>query len=137
MSSVKYQESKVKRSGSENSLTNMPYVLHFILLTLLAILIAACQSTEAKTSPRYAVHTLRPDDALLAQARDTGTDTVVQVFAWREIEPTRDQFHWEVTDQIVAGAEYYGLDLIVRLDHHPAWASDVDLSVNAPPDDLV
>jgi len=107
-----------------------------LLLILLAVFVAACQNTAAKTSPRYAVHTLHPDDAMLVQARETGADTIVQLFAWREIEPTRDQFHWEVTDQIVAGAEYYGLDLIVRLDHHPAWASEVDLSLNAPPDDL-
>jgi hypothetical protein len=37
---------------------------------------------------------------------------------------------------MVAGAEYYGLDLVVRLDHHPAWASEVELSLNAPPGDL-
>jgi beta-galactosidase GanA len=60
------------------------------------------------------VHTIRPDDPILALAQAAAFDTVVQVFPWREIEPTEDQFHWEVTDQIVAGAEYYGLDLVVR-----------------------
>jgi hypothetical protein len=72
----------------------------------------------------------------LTIANEAGFDALVQVFPWREIEPTRGQFHWDVTDQVVAGAEYYGLDLIVRLDQHPAWASDVDLSLNAPPDNL-
>jgi hypothetical protein len=69
-------------------------------------------------------------------AQAAGFDTVVQLFPWREVEPTRDQFHWAVTDQFVAGAEYYSLDVVVRLDQHPAWASQVDLALNAPPDDL-
>jgi hypothetical protein len=85
---------------------------------------------------RLAAHTLRADDRSLSLARMAGFDTIVQVFAWREIEPTRNQFHWEVTDQVVAGAEYYGLDLVVRLDQHPAWVSDVEPPLNAPPDAL-
>ncbi len=85
---------------------------------------------------RLGVHTLRADDESLAMARAGGFDTLVQVFAWREIEPTRGQFHWEVTDQVVAGAEYYGLDLVVRLDQHPAWVSDIQPPLNAPPDAL-
>jgi hypothetical protein len=72
----------------------------------------------------------------LALAQAAEFDTVVQVFPWREIEPTQDQFHWEATDRVVAGAEYYGLDLVVRLDQHPAWVSEVDLALNAPPEKL-
>jgi hypothetical protein len=85
---------------------------------------------------RLAAHTLRADDQSLALAKAAGFDTVVQVFAWREIEPTRGQFHWEVTDQVVAGAEYYDLDLVVRLDQHPDWVSDVKPPLNSPPDAL-
>jgi hypothetical protein len=83
-----------------------------------------------------AVHTLQVNDRILALAQAAEFDTVVQVFPWREIEPTQDQFHWQATDQIVAGAEYYGLDLVARLDQHPAWASKVSLGLNAPPDNL-
>jgi hypothetical protein len=83
-----------------------------------------------------AAHTLKADDQSLSLAKAGGFDSVVQVFAWREIEPTRGQFHWEVTDQVVAGAEYYDLDLVVRLDQHPAWASDVEPPLNSPPDVL-
>ena len=86
--------------------------------------------------PRLAAHTLKADDHSLNLARAAGFDTVVQVFAWREIEPTRGQFHWEATDQVVAAAEYYGLDLVARLDQHPAWVSDVQPPLNAPPDAL-
>jgi hypothetical protein len=82
------------------------------------------------------VHTLFVDDQSLRLARAAEFDTIVQVFPWREIEPTRHQFHWEMADQIVAGAEYHDLDLVVRLDQHPAWVSETDLTLNAPPDNL-
>ncbi|MBI1876633.1 MAG: hypothetical protein HYR94_00020 [Chloroflexi bacterium] len=107
------------------------FTLYILTLTLLI----ACTS-PSPPAPHLAAHTIRPDDQILALAQAAEFDTVVQVFPWREIEPTQDQFHWEATDQIVAGAEYYGLDLVVRLDQHPAWASRVDLSLNAPPDKL-
>jgi hypothetical protein len=93
-------------------------------------------STGAGHLPRLAAHTLQADDPSLKLAQAAGFDTVVQVFAWREIEPTRGQYHWEATDQVVAGAEYYGLDLVVRLDQHPAWVNDVEPPLNAPPDAL-
>jgi hypothetical protein len=73
---------------------------------------------------------------MLALARQAGFDTVVELFSWREIEPTRGQFHWQRPDEVVAGAGYYGLDLVVRLDQHPGWASPVTTALNAPPDDL-
>ena len=108
------------------------HVLRSTSYVLLLWLFVACNAPPP--SPRLAAHTLRFDDQILALARAAEFDTVVQVFPWREIEPTRDQFHWEAADRMVAGAEYYGLELVVRLDQHPAWASQVDLSLNAPPD---
>lgn len=98
------------------------------------ILLTTCHAEPS--GPRLAIHTLKVDDSMLQVAQQAEFDTIVQVFPWREIEPTQNQFHWEATDQIVAGATYYDLDLIVRLDQHPAWASEVDTSLNAPPDDL-
>jgi len=106
----------------------------FILVSFLFL--AAAGASSPTGSPRLAVHTIRPDDQVLQLARAAEFDTLVQVFAWREIEPTQDQFHWQATDQLVAAAEYYGLELVARLDQHPAWASRVDLSLNAPPGDL-
>ncbi len=85
---------------------------------------------------RRAVHLLDTGAATLALARAAGFDTAVQLFSWREIEPTRGQFHWQRPDEIVAGAAHYGLDLVVRLDQHPAWTSSASLALNAPPDDL-
>lgn len=85
---------------------------------------------------RYAVHTLPATDRVLALARDAGFDTVVQLFSWREIEPTRNQYYWQYPDEVVRAAEHYGLDLVVRLDQHPSWVSKAPLTLNAPPDDL-
>lgn len=92
---------------------------------------------SAEPPLRYAVHTLPADARSLALAHEAGFDTIVQLFSWREIEPTRGQYHWQVPDEIVQGAAYYGLDLVVRLDQHPTWASAVPTSLNAPPDRLV
>jgi photosystem II stability/assembly factor-like uncharacterized protein len=80
--------------------------------------------------PRYyapvrslpAVHTLRADDALLQQASDIGFRAVVQVLSWEEIEPTEGEWHWEYPDFLVRSADFYDLDLVVRLDHPPEWA---------------
>ncbi len=98
----------------------------------MVLLFTGCNNP--KLAPRLAAHTLRADDQVLMMAQAAAFDTIVQVFPWREIEPTQNQFHWQMPDQIVAAAEYYGLDLVVRLDQHPAWASEVDLALNAPPD---
>jgi hypothetical protein len=88
------------------------------------------------SGPRLGVHTLSADAHALALAAETGFDTVVELFSWRQIEPTRNEWHWQHPDEVVAGAAYYGLDLVVRLDQHPAWAASAPLTVNAPPDDL-
>ena len=74
--------------------------------------------------PVAAVHTLRADDEMLRLASEAGFDAVVQVFSWLEIEPTREEWHWEYPDFVVRAAEHYDLDLIVRLDGLPAWAAE-------------
>jgi len=111
----------------------------WLLLGLAAIASAALVAarTSASQPPlRVGVHTLPADQHTLALAAAAGFDVVVELFSWRQIEPTRDQWHWQHPDETVAGAEYYGLDLVVRLDQHPAWASAAPLTLNAPPDDL-
>jgi len=47
---------------------------------------------------------------------------VVQVLSWKEIEPTEDEWHWEYPDFLVQATDFYGLELILRLDHPPDWA---------------
>ncbi|MCZ7573355.1 MAG: cellulase family glycosylhydrolase [Ardenticatenaceae bacterium] len=74
-------------------------------------------------SPIPAVHLLNPSDRLFRLAAESGFRAVVVVFPWREIEPNPREFHWEQTDLWVAAAEFYGLDLIVRLDQSPRWTA--------------
>jgi GH35 family endo-1,4-beta-xylanase len=93
------------------------------LLLLLAVLWLVL-SGEMDGSPIAAVHTLRADDEMLRLASEGGFDAVVQVFSWLEIEPTREEWHWEYPDFVVRAAEHYGLDLIARLDGLPAWAAE-------------
>ena len=73
---------------------------------------------------------------MLQLAREAGVDTIVELFSWRQIEPTEGQFHWQHPDEVVQGAEYYGLDVVARIDQHPHWASEAPLDLNAPPDQM-
>ena len=105
-------------------------------LTALAAVAAGFWLLVPSRGPHYAVRTLSADAHSLALAQQAGFDTVVQLFSWRQIEPTQGQYHWQYPDEVVRGAEYYGLNLVVRLDQHPQWASPITTTLNAPPDDL-
>jgi GH35 family endo-1,4-beta-xylanase len=109
-----------------------------LLIVLLLLLVAfwLLLGNGSDDSPVAAVHTLRAGDETLRLASEAGFDAVVQVFSWFEIEPTREEWHWEYPDFVVRTAEYYGLDLIVRLDGLPAWATELAIDGVAPPDDL-
>ncbi len=54
---------------------------------------------------------------------------MIQLVEWREVEPARGEFFWEYTDWLVRATEYYGLDLVLRLDHPPDWATLPDKAV--------
>jgi photosystem II stability/assembly factor-like uncharacterized protein len=99
----------------------------------------ARQISQARTYPPVqplpAVHTLHADDARLQEARDLGFRAVVQVFSWYEIQPSPAEWHWQVPDSVVRAADYYGLDLIVRLDQPPEWALPGDGATAASPFD--
>jgi GH35 family endo-1,4-beta-xylanase len=82
------------------------------------------------------VHILTADDGMYRLAAEGGYESVVQVFPWRDIEPTRDEWHWEQSDFAVQAADYYGLGLIVRLDHPPDWALEPEQEDGKPPIDL-
>jgi len=56
-------------------------------------------------------------------------------FGWREIEGAgKGVFDWSRTDEIVRMAEENDIDLVIRVDHQPAWAGG-GFPVNGPPDD--
>ena len=86
--------------------------------------------------PLPAVHTLRTEDARLQEARDLGFRAVVQVFSWYEIQPSPEEWHWQVPDFAVRAADYYGLDLIVRLDQPPEWVLPREGATAASPFDM-
>lgn len=79
-------------------------------------------SVAEKRPMRYAVHTLFLDDLIAAHATTIGFDTVVQVFPWRDLNPTPGLYAWEASDYMVRVAQEAGLHLVVRLDMPPAWA---------------
>jgi beta-xylosidase len=83
----------------------------------------------------YGMHTLRGTGEELSLVRAAGFDWVVQVFSWREIARWRGLYNWEQPDSVVRGAEYFKLNLVARLDQHPAWARN-ESADNGPPDDL-
>lgn len=67
---------------------------------------------------------------------------IKQTFAWEDLEPEPDVWHFSRADAIVRQIEEKGLRLIVRLSDAPTWAHpDIDRAqrpeiVDAPPDDL-
>jgi polysaccharide biosynthesis protein PslG len=80
-------------------------------------------------SPEYGVQAFmwwRPEvaDRDLNLVRDMGFNWVKQDFAWREIEGAgKGIFDWSRTDAIVQLVEEKGLNLLVRLDRQPGWAT--------------
>ena len=116
-----------------------PLRVSLILVITLVLVPATLRAAGSTSMPalQRAVHLLNADARTLRLAHDAGFDTVVQLFGWRQIEPTQGEYHWQYPDEVVQGAGYYGLKLVVRLDQHPQWAAAAPLSVNAPPENIV
>ncbi len=93
-----------------------------VLLLPLLLLGMANVAGQPEHSLQPTVHILEADDRIYRLAADGGYESIVQVFAWRDIAPTRDEWHWQQPDFAVQAADYYGLGLIIRLDHPPEWA---------------
>lgn len=99
------------------------------------VILVLVWSANGRTLP-LGVHTLHADDAETQLSHDLGAQSIVQVFAWSEIEPTQGEFHWEYTDWLVRAAEYYHLRVIARLDKPPSWATFESTTFSAPPNRL-
>lgn len=77
-------------------------------------------------------------------AAEAGIGWVKQQVIWAQIEPQdmdfQDPATWEKSwgkyDDIVDLCERYGLQIIARLDHPPAWTRQDNSIPEAPPDDL-
>jgi len=77
---------------------------------------------------RLAAHTLFLDMPVAELASQAGFDTIVQVFPWRDLNPRPDYFHWAASDLMVRVAQAQQLDLVVRVDMPPFWATRADPS---------
>ncbi len=75
--------------------------------------------------------------------RDAGFHWIRQEFPWEDIEkPAKGQYWdnkynqstWDKYDRIVALAHEYGLEIIARLDHPPAWTHAGGRNDFSPPD---
>ncbi len=91
-------------------------------------------------SPEYGMQAFlwwRPETAHrdLGLIRDAGFSWVKQNFGWRDIEGAKGQFDWSTTDRIMDQIDEFGLNVLVRLDHQPAWAGG-GFPLTGPPDNL-
>jgi len=93
------------------------------------------------SSPEYGMQAFlwwRPEVASrdLQIIREAGFTWCKVGFGWRDIEgAAKGAFDWSRTDRIVEQANHEGIDLVVRLDHQPAWAGG-GFPTNGPPDNL-
>jgi hypothetical protein len=71
-------------------------------------------------------HVGRGDAVHMEAARAAGGSFAVVVFSWANIEPAPGYLYWEVPDAALRAAEFYGIDLIARLDQPPTWALGPD-----------
>ncbi len=82
-------------------------------------------------------------DKTLQMAKDAGLTMLKQEFPWDEIEFKKGYFHddkwnkdaWAKFDNIVSTAERYGITLVARIDHAPAWARPDGSSAGDAPKD--
>lgn len=54
-----------------------------------------------------------------------------QIFAWSDLEPERDVWHFGQADAVVSLAQARNVQLVARLGFTPDWASPADLSPDA------
>jgi hypothetical protein len=100
-----------------------------VMLLLGLTLVPGPRVRGGDPGPAVGLHTIRADDDLLQLARDGGFSWIVQLVEWREVEPLPGEYFWEYTDWLVRAADYYGLDLVLRLDHPPEWTVSPDKAV--------
>ena len=92
-------------------------------------------------SPEYGMQAFlwwRPEVATrdLQKIKEAGFSWVKVNFGWRDIEGAgKGIYDWSHTDRIVEAATAEGLDLLVRIDHQPAWSSGGS-ETNGPPSNL-
>jgi len=92
-----------------------------LLITCVGIAYGASPAM-ASGPPQTGFHVKRGDGQHLSAAKDGGASFVVLVFSWRDIEPVEGYLYWETPDAALRAADYYGLEVVARLDQPPDWA---------------
>lgn len=118
----------------------MPHILTTLLLLWLSFAQLRAQRVPPPLNlpPQQQVETAHPtvgvhtrlaglDEATiertLAQVREMGATTIVDLFPWAWIQPRSPHaYDWAGSDMLVAHAHRQGLEVIARLDFVPAWA---------------
>ncbi len=76
----------------------------------------------------------------LDQVRTMAFSHVKQTFAWKDIEPIQDEWHFDAPDRILDEVERRGLKLVARLSDTPGWAlpesADPTTFIDSPPANL-
>ena len=106
-------------------------LIRVLLLGAIAVANIPILSAAPNHDLQVGIHTIRADDRLLQLANDGGFNWVIQLLEWREVEPVPGEYFWEYPDWLVRAAEYYGLDLVLRLDHPAEWAAPLDATAYA------
>jgi hypothetical protein len=102
-----------------------------LLLGVVALANAPILHAAPAQDPLLGIHTIRADDQMLQLASDGRFAWLVQLMEWREVEPVPGEYFWEYHDWLVRAADYYALDLVLRLDHPAEWATPVDATAYA------
>jgi hypothetical protein len=63
-----------------------------------------------------------------------GFDWLVWNLQWKLAEPSKGTYKWQGLDELLAGAQSLGLEVILRVDSAPAWARSGP--EGAPPDNM-
>ncbi len=109
-------------------MNHCPVLVSLVVLGAMVTASTSLVDAAANDTLTVGIHTIRADDELLQRARDGGFTWLIQLLEWREIEPVPGEYFWEYADWLVRAAQYYGLDLVLRLDHPPEWSAPVDVS---------
>ncbi|MEM7349068.1 MAG: hypothetical protein AAF485_32970, partial [Chloroflexota bacterium] len=99
-------------------------LLPLLLIILILILLPSNPIAAQEEGPALGFHIAQGDVAHIQAAKAAGADFVVLVFNWSTIEPDPNNIYWEVPDAALRTAEFYGLEVIARLDQPPQWAFD-------------
>ena len=107
------------------------------LLLALVILPPAPPAAAVEVSP-YGINIHAPQgedlNDLLDRVQAAGIGWVRIDFIWAWVEPSRDQFDWQVYDAIAAAARARGIEIFATIAYTPPWATS-GAAVTGVPDD--